>query len=222
MKTKIINLIVKKAGIVALVLIGMIAIKTSANNQSQLNQSISDAVRSIDIVDAGGTTVASPAVAFSAATFSFATQDTTGTLGVSAERIRVYNPTSTATWTASVAGSATTAVWTAGSNYYDFNDANGGGYTDGAGDADLFGGQLLVAPAGGTLAGVSGCATTNVSLGSNSAFNQGTVDSITLASGAAGASTYCRWDVTNIGLTQRIPASQVSGSYAVNLVLSII
>jgi hypothetical protein len=64
--------------------------------------------------------------------------------------------------------------------------------------------------------------TTNVSLGSNSSFVQGTTDSITLASGAAGASTFCRWDVTNIGLTQKIPASQASGSYSVNLVLSII
>lgn len=121
-----------------------------------------------------------------------------------------------------MAGSATTASWTAGANHYDFNDDGGSGYTDGAGDADAYGGQLAVAPAGGTLAGVSGCANTNVSLGSNSAFVEGTTDSITLASGAAGASTYCRWDVTNIGLTQRLPASQPSGSYAVNLVLSII
>jgi hypothetical protein len=222
MKTKITNLIARRIGIISMILLGIVAIKASASNQSQLSQAITDAVRSIDIVDAGGTTVASPTVSFTGATFSFATQDTTGTLGVSAQRIRVYNPTSTATWTASVAGSATTAVWTAGANYYDFNDTTGGGYTDGAGDADLYGGQLQVAPAGGTLAGVSGCATTNVSLGSNSAFNQGTVDSISLASGAAGAPTYCRWDVTNIGLTQRIPAAQVSGSYAINLVLSII
>ena len=219
MKTKLINLIAKRVGIISMILIGIVAIKASASNQSQLNQSISDGVRSIDIVDAGGTTVASPSVSFTAATFSFATQDTTGTLGVSAQRIRVYNPTSTATWTASVAGSAVTANWTTGSQYYDFND--GSGYTDG-GDADSYGGQLLVNPAGGTLAGVSGCATTNVSLGANSAFNQGTVDSITIASGASGAPTYCRWDVTNIGLTQRIPASQASGSYSLNLVLSII
>lgn len=222
MKTKITNLIVKRIGIVSMILIGIVAIKASANNQSQLNQSINDGVRAIDIVDAGGTTVASPTVSFTGATFSFATQDTTGTLGVSAQRIRVYNPTATATWTASVAASATTATWSTGSQYYDFNDATGGGYTDGAGDADLYGGQLQVAPAGGTLAGVSGCLTTNVSLGSNSAFVEGTTDSISIASGAAGAPTYCRWDITNIGLTQRIPAAQVSGSYSVNLVLSVI
>ena len=222
MKTKLINLIAKRVGVVSMILIGIVAIKASANNQSQLNQSIAAGALSIDIVDAGGTTVASPSVSFTGATFSFATQDTTGTLGTSSERIRVYNPTSTATWTASVAGSATTASWTAGANHYDFNDANGGGYTDGAGDADLYGGQLLVAPTGGTLAGVSGCSTSNVSLGANSSFSEGSTDSITIASGASGASTFCRWDVTNIGLTQRIPASQVAGSYSLNLVLSIL
>jgi hypothetical protein len=218
MKTKIINLIAKRIGIISMIVLGVVAIKASASNQSQLNQSINDGVRSIDIVDAGGTTVASPSVGFTAATFSFATQNTTGTLGVSAQRIRVYNPTSTATWTASIAGSASTATWTTGSAYYDFNDGNGA--TDG-GDADSYGGQLSVAPAGGTLAGV-GCATSNVSLGANSAFVETTTNSITIASGAAGAPTYCRWDVTNIGLTQSLPASQTSGSYSLNLVLSII
>lgn len=221
MKTKINNSIARKIGIFSMILLGIVAIKASASNQSQLSQSITDGVKAIDVVTSAGVTVASPAVAFTSATFSFNTQDTTGTLGVAEQRIRVFNPTSTATWTASVAGSASTATWTTGSAYYDFNDTTGSGYTDG-GDTDTYGGQLAIAPAGGTLAGVLGCATSNVSLGSNSAFNEGTVDSITLASGAAGASTFCRWDVTNIGLTQKLPASQPSGAYSLNLVLSII
>ena len=219
MKTKVINLIARRIGIFSMILLGVVAIKASASNQSQLNQSINEGVKAIDIVDAGGTTVASPAVSFASTTFSYNTQDTTGTLGTSTERIRVFNPTSTSTWTASIAGSAADATWTNGTASYDFND--GSGYTDGA-DTDNLGGQLAVNPAGGTLAGVSGCATANVSLGSNSAFAQSTVDSITLASGASGASTFCRWDVTNIGLTQKLPAAQVAGSYSLDLVLSII
>ena len=211
MKTKLINLIAKRAGITAMILIGIIALKASASNQSQLNQSITEGAKSIDIVTSAGATVASPAVSFSSTAFSFDTQDTTGTLGASEQRIRVYNPTSTATWTASIAGSAD----------YDFNDADGSGYTDGA-DTDNYGGQLAVSPAGGTLAGVNGCATSNVSLGSNSAFSEGTTDSITIASGASGAPTFCRWDITNIGLTQKIPAAQPAGSYSLDLVLSII
>lgn len=216
MKTKTMAKIATSVSAFAILLFGAGAL---ASNQSQLSQSISDGTKAIDIVDAGGATVASPSVAFSAATFSFNAQDTTGTLGAAAQKIRVSNPTSTATWTASIAASAPTAAWNSGGNNYDFNDSSG--YTDGA-DADSYGGQLAVNPTGGTLAGVSGCATTNVSLGSNSAFVQGTTDSITVASGAAGATTFCRWDITNIGLTQKVPASQPSGSYSVNLVLSVI
>jgi hypothetical protein len=210
---------IAKIGILATIFFLLPTMKALASNQSQLNQSISDGTRSIDIVDAGGTTVASPSVSFNSASFSFDTQDTTAVLGVASQRVRIFNPTSTATWTASIAGSAPTASWTAGSNHYDFND--GSSYTDGA-DADSYGGQLLINPAGATLAGVSGCATTNVSLGGSSAFSEGSTDSITIASGASGAPTYCRWDITNIGLTQRIPASQASGSYSLNLVLSIV
>lgn len=221
MKTKVINLIARRIGIFSMILLGVVAIKASASNQSQLNQSINEGVKAIDIVDAGGATVASPAVSFASTTFSYDTQNTTGTLGSSAQRIRVFNPTSTSTWTASIAGSATGATWTNGTANYDFNDASGSGYTDGA-DTDNLGGQLAVNPAAGTLAGVSSCATTNVSLGSNSAFAEGTTDSITLASGASGAATFCRWDVTNIGLTQKLPAAQVAGAYSLNLVLSII
>ena len=211
--------LVIKISVVVFSVLSLATIRASASNQSALSQSISDGAKGIDIVDSGGTTVASPTVSFGAATFSFNTQDTTGTLGVAAQKIRISNPTATATWTASIAGSAPTALWTAGSLKYDFNDTSG--YTDGA-DTDTYGGQLAVAPTGGTLAGVSGCATSNVSLGSNSAFAEGTTDSITIASGAAGAATYCRWDITNIGLTQKLPAAQTSGSYALNLVLSII
>lgn len=221
MKTKLINLIAKRAGITAMILVGIIALKASASNQSQLNQSITEGAKSIDIVTSAGATVASPAVSFSSTAFSFDTQDTSGILGASEQRIRVYNPTSTATWTASIAGSAATATWSSGSADYDFNDADGSGYTDGA-DTDNYGGQLAVSPAGGTLAGVNGCATSNVSLGSNSAFSEGTTDSITIASGASGAPTFCRWDITNIGLTQKIPAAQPAGSYSLDLVLSII
>lgn len=221
MKTKLINLIARRVGVISMILIGIVAIKASASNQSQLNQSITEGVKAIDIVNSSGVTVASPTVAFNSTVFSFNTQDTTGTLGASEQRIRVFNPTSTATWTASIAGSASNADWTNGTNHYDFNDANGSGYTDGA-DDDNYGGQLAVAPAGGTLVGVSGCGTTNVSLGSNSAFSEGTTDSISIASGATGAPTFCRWDVTNIGLTQKLPAAQVAGAYSLNLVLSII
>jgi hypothetical protein len=198
---------------------GLVGYQAYASNQTQLNQAINQGVLAIDIVDGSGNTVASPSVNFGALTFSFGTQDSTGTLGTASETVRVYNPTSTETWTASIAGSAPTTNWSNGTDHYDFNDANG--YTDGA-DADSYGGQLTVNPAAGSLAGVGGCATSNVSLGTNSAFNEGSTDSITVASAASGASAFCRWDITGVGLSQNIPAGQATGSYSADLVLSIL
>jgi hypothetical protein len=196
----------------------LVGTQAYANNESTLNQTINDGTLAVDIVDSTGTTVASPSVAFGAKTFSFSTQDATATLGTNNERIRAYNPTSTATWTVSLAGSATTDLWTDGSKYFDFND--GSGYTDGS-DDDSYGGQLTVDPSTGTIAGVSGCSTTNVTKGSSNSYDEDTVDSIDLMSAASGAATYCRWDLTGVGLTQKIPSGQVSGNYSITMVLTI-
>lgn len=221
MKNKNKKSMIAQSGLLAIGLVAIASAVALAASNSTLSQAITAGTLAIDIVDSGGTTVASPAVTFAGATYSYATQQTTGTLGTSSERIRVYNPTATAAWTASIAGSATTAVWDAtGATDYDFNDASGSGYTDGA-DTDSFGGQLAVAPAGATLAGVSGCSTSNISLGSNSAFVEGTTDSISIASSTTGA-TFCRWDITGVGLTQNLPAGQATGNYSLNLVLSIL
>jgi len=191
-----------------------------AADNSQLNQVISAGTSSVDIVDAAGTTVGSPAVTFGALTFDFDTQDSTGTLGTSSERIRASNPTSTAVWTANLAGSATTAVWTDGaSNTYDFNDVNG--YTDGA-DDDTVGGQMTVDPSGGAIAGVSGCSTDNITVGASDSYNEETVDDIDLMSAASGAATFCRWDLTGVGLSQGIPAGQDAASYSITMNLTIL
>lgn len=200
--------VIKKIAISGVAIASLVGAQVLASNQPQLSQSITDGVKSIDVVDGSGNTVASPSVAFGAATFSYSAQNTTGTLGTSSERIRVSNPTSTATWTASIAGTAPSATWTDGSHTYNFNSATLG--------------QMTVDPSVSTIAGVGGCATTNVNKGSSSAFVSGTTDSITVASGATGAAPYCRWDVTGVGLSQRIPAGQVSGSYNMTMVLSVI
>lgn len=219
MKTKKIISLMKVAIASIIVTMPIAVANIYAANTPQFNQTISEGAKSVDIVDAGDVTVASPAVAFSAANFSFNTQDTTGTLGAAAAKIRIANPTSTATWTVNLAASAPSAVWTAGGNTYDFNDTNG--YTDGA-DTDTKGGQMVVNPAGGTLAGVSGCATTNVNKGTSDSFVEGSMDSIDLVSGAAGATTFCRWDLTGVALTQKVPAAQAAGSYSMNMTLTVI
>jgi len=189
-----------------------------ANNQSQFSQTINAGTLSVDIVDAGGTTVASPSVTMGAENFSYSNQDATGTFGTSSERVRASNPTGTDTWTVNLAGSATTAVWTDGSNTYDFNDDQG--YSDGT-DTDGVGGQMTVNPSGGTVTGVSGCSTSNVTAGTSDLFEEGATDNIDLFSAAAGAATFCQWELTGVSITQGIPGSTPASTYTITMVLSI-
>lgn len=209
---------VKKLVFVVLMLVFLTSLQVWAADWSQLSQTINDGTLAVDIVDSGGSTVASPSVTFGALTYSFSTQDGTGTLGTSSERIRAYNPTSTDTWSVNLAGSATTATWSNGSHTYDFNDGNG--YTDGT-DADSVGGQMTVDPSSATITGVSGCSTSNISTGSSDSYVEGTTDNIDLMSASAGAATYCRWDLTGVSLTQGIPAGQNPGTYTLTMNLTI-
>lgn len=213
---------VKKSSAIALGLTLLVGANAMANNITTLTQVISQAgVRSVDIVDGTtGTPIANPSVTFSPVSFDWDAQTSTGTLGTSAETIRIYNPTATQVWTVSIAASATTATWSDGATAsYDFNDASGA--TDGT-DADSVGGQLTVDPSSATLAGVTTkCTTGNLSLGSSDAFEEGSVDSIDLVNAASGSKKFCRWDLTDVDLSQEIPAEQDPGTYTIDMVLSI-
>jgi len=191
----------------------------SAANTTDFSQTINAGSLSVDIVDADGTTVGSPSVSFSSMTFSFDKASTTGTFGAAAQKVRLSNPTGTATWSVTVAAtSGATATWSdGGSNTFDFNDP---AFADDGGDTDTKGGRLAVDPSGGTIAGVNGCSTTNVSAGSSSAFSEGATNSITLFSASSGAATYCRWDLTGVSLTQSIPAQQAGATYTLNMTLT--
>lgn len=160
---------------------------------------------SADIVDSGGNPVGSPSVSFSGSNFSFATQQSTGALGISSQKIRVTSTLSD--WTVAVAAtSGPTALWNSGGNNYDFN-----------GSASV--GRLRVDASGSTITPQGGCSTTGLSKGSSNYFAQGTLDSITLLSGSS-AQTGCYWDLTSVNLTQDIPASQVAGSYSIGMTLT--
>jgi hypothetical protein len=179
--------------------------------------------QSVDIVDASGDSVGSPYVNFPDKDFSWSTQTSAGTFGISSQKVRATNGTTDETWSVNLAGSATTALWTAGSNYYDFNDDSGSGYTDG-GDTDSYGGQMTVDPSGGTVTGVpdsTSCPTTNVSKGNSDSFVEGTTNSIDILYGASGSTVPCKWDYTGADITQKIPASQPAGSYAISMTLTI-
>lgn len=202
---------------------GILGIKggySYAADTTLFTQSI-NGILDVSIVDASGNTVTSPTVAFSATNFSMSSQTSTGTLGTNTERIRVTNPTATATWTASIAATdGSTAIWDGTSVDYDFNDptANAG---DGS-DTDSVGGQMSVDPAtSGNIAGVGGTSTSNVSLGAADSFEEGVTDSIDLMSAASGAQAPGQWDLTSIGISQSIPGGQATGSYSIDMTITV-
>lgn len=175
------------------------------------NQTISAGTLAIDIVDAAGDIVPSPSVTFGGVTFSFDAQTATGTLGTSSQKIRLSNPTSTAAWNISIAATGGAGTpWTTGSYTYPF-DSTGGADT----------GRLTVDASVGTSTPIgAGCDNTNVSLGSSAYFLNGTTDSIDLLTATTGADVGCRWDLTGVSLSQRIPAGKNAGDYTLGMTLT--
>ncbi len=167
-----------------------------------------------DIVDASGVSVVSPAIALSALSFGFGCQTATGTLGTSTQRIRLTNTTDNPAWTLSLAATGgNTSVFSSGTSSYAYNNPAGSGCT---------GGQLTINVASGTLTPSAGCPSTGVALGSNATYSQGVVDTITLATGSTTAYVDCSWDLTNIPLSQKIPAEQKAGNYSTNFTMTVV
>lgn len=210
----------------AILVAGGVPLTALAANNSTFNQTINAGVLSTDILNASQATVASPSVSMTAKGFSFTCQSggnaSTGTFGSNSERIYVSNPDAADNgWTLTLAAtSGATAVWTAGGNTFDFNDSGSSGCSDGA-DADTKGGQLTVDPSAGTITTDCGsCTATNITKGSSTAFVQGTTDSITLLTAAAGSDDVWRGYLTGAGLSQTIPAETPAGSYSINMTLT--
>jgi hypothetical protein len=167
---------------------------------------------SAKIVDGTGTVVTSPNFVMTTLNSSFSCQLATGSLGTTTQRLRVTNETSNPSWSLSIAATGgTSAPWTSGANNYSYNNAAGGGCTAG---------QLAINPSVATWGGT--CATTGVSLGSNTAYSNGSVDSITLASATASASTACYWELTGIALSQQVPPEQPAGSYVLPMTITLV
>ena len=194
-------------GLAAILLAGIINVQ--ANNQSILNQAINDSVKSIDIVDSSGISVANPAVNFSAVSFSYTPQTTAGVIGTSNQRIRIVNPTGVSTWSAAIAGSAPGANWISGVDNYNFDNPAVGR------------GRLTVNPSVATVVGLGACTTTDVNKGTAAGFDNGNVDSITIVSASVSGDPFCRWEVQGVDLSQFIPGGQLPGAYSVTMVLSV-
>jgi len=193
-----------------------------ASAVSEFSQTIGAGTLSVDFVDVNLDSVASPSVTMGGITFSFATSTSNGQLGTDSQRILASNPTETSAWSVTIAASANTDLWeNAGpTKYFDFNDSSG--YTDGA-DTDTYGGQMTINPTTGTITGVDGCTTANVTKGSSNSFVEGTTDSIEIMSADASAPVGCRWYFIGAAdnVTQKIPASQSVNVYTIDLTLTI-
>lgn len=180
---------------------------------------------SFDIVDSGGDSVASPSVQMPESSYGFSCKNSLGTLGSSSQRLRVTNTSASPAWTLSIAATGgATALWsnTGATQSFDYNDASGSpaGCSDGA-DTDAFAGQMTIQPSAATNTPQSGCSTSNVSLGSDTGFQEGSADSIVIASASSSAQTDCYWDFTDIGINQTIPAEQDSDTYTTNMTVTI-
>lgn len=200
-----------------------------ASSTSNFQLTINPGTLSIDIVNGSYVAVASPSVVFGAVNASFGCQTpgASGTFGTATQQIYIANPDAADNgWTASLAASAPTNLWSSATGL-DFNDPSGtpAGCADGGGDTDTRGGQMTVNPSGATLANgqCTGCNTSNVTLGSSAAFDEGTTDSITVASAAAAANDIADYTVQGVAVTQTIPGSQpAANDYDINMVLSIV
>jgi hypothetical protein len=188
-----------------------------ASNQPSLTQTINAGTLTADIYQSDDTTpVASPAVAFAAQNYSFSCKTSTATFGDTNDKVNVTNlANGINTWTLAIAatgGFATT--WSDGASHsYKFNDATASGCTNG---------QMTVDPSAAILTDdCSGaCSDTTVTKGSSTAFNHGgSVDSVTLLSDSAGTA----WEgyLIGIGLSQKIPALQHSGSYTLPMTVTV-
>ncbi len=196
-----------------------------ASGTSEFQQTIKPGTLSTDIVDDSYNSVASPAVAMNAVTFSFSYQTATGTFGTTNEQIYVSNPDAADDgWTLTVAPASTTDVWDSTGTDFDFNDPGANATDDGTTDADNLGGQMTVDPSGATLATgqCSNCSVTNITKGSSTAFVEGTTDSVTLLTAAAASDDIGDWTLQNVSISQTIPAEQPAASdYTLNMVLTV-
>jgi hypothetical protein len=193
---------------------------------ANFTQTINPGSLTVDIVDGSYISVASPSFAMNPVTFGFTCQTSTGTFGTASEVIYVKNPDASDTgWSVNLAASSPTAFWASAGTNMDFNDPSGSGCTDVAGDADSLQGQMTVDPSVGTLTvgGCSSCTTTSVSKGSLAAFNEGTVNSINILTGAAASDDVGDWKLTGVAISQKIPAEQPAASdYSIALTLSVV
>ncbi|MEZ7820979.1 MAG: hypothetical protein QMB51_01585, partial [Patescibacteria group bacterium] len=112
------------------------------------------------------------------------------------------------------------AYWTNGLYKYDFNDPTANA-EDGF-DLDDIGGQMSIDPSFGSVTPKPGSSSSGISLASPSSFVEGSQNSITIATSSSTTQTNSYWDIMGVGILQSIPAGQKTGTYSINMTLTII
>ncbi len=186
-----------------------------AANTVQFSLVISAGSLTVDIRSTGtGASVASPQIAFSNRNFSAGGQSAAGILPAIGQEIFVDNQDSADSgWTLSIAptGSDRNATWVganAATNTLTINSPTGG--------------LLTVDPSAAVISSVNPtgvtCNTDGVSRESSANFTS--VDSITLLTATSASDDICQYTLSQVDLTQTIPANQAADSYSLGMTLT--
>lgn len=167
----------------------------------------------VSIVNASNVVVGSPSVAFTARTASFSCQTSTATLGIASQKLRIVNTAPSTNWSLSLAATGGSgATWSNGTRTYTYNQPADSGCTSG---------QMTVDPSTATITPTAGCTNTGLTLGGATAYDTTLTQSAPLVT-ASGSQNNCTWDITNIGLSQTIPGEMPSGTYSLNMTLTMV
>lgn len=215
----------RKKSFVFLLAVGIFAITAIcvyASSTSRFNQTINGGTLSVDIVNGSYATVASPNVYLTALSTSFTCQTSTGTFGSSTEMIYVSNMGAANNgWTLAVgATNGTSSLWVGSSTAanFDFNDPGSSGCASSS-DGDAFAGQMSVDASGGTLTAINGT-TGSITKGTLAAYTSSS-NAITLLNAATSSDDVADWTLTNVAISQKIPALSTADSYYLNMTLTI-
>lgn len=198
----------KKLSVLAALAVILAAVAAPSAAHAALSTSLSQVINqgtlSVDFVDASNVSIASPSLSFGAVNFSFSCQTATATFGSTSQKLQVKNPKKAGVKIDLNATAPSTDKWTSGSDNYKYNDATGGGCTNG--QLSVTGGAFnktlgATAPVY-TMPGGSFTGTSSVTLFSNT------------------STTAYNGDLTNYILNQQIPAEQTDGTYSLPMVVS--
>lgn len=185
-------------------------------------RTVGDLVTSV--VDTNEQPIVDPGVDMSLAVVMTECQTSTGVLGTSGERIKITNDLVTNGWGLNIAATAgPTALWSAGTPKFDFNDPAGSPAGCAAGtDSDTYAGQMTINPSSSSITPSSGCSATGVSGSPSASFSEGSSNIIDLVTATSGSERFCDFFVEGVSISQTIPQEIPMGQYSIDMTITIV